>query len=228
DNGGGPLAPGKAPVADYKGDQAFQALGLQTSPTPFTFTDGTTPDAEFTLTVGTSSESADVIVFLPGSSAYETIDDLVTALQQAVDTALQNSALGKSDSDGDGVPDVLVCRPSDNPDLTGIEACRGTGNRISFRGEAGVITTLAINVPPILALGPNATTAKGAVTMLGYAPTQGETRQARASRFFLDDVSLSGTFDLVIQDVSVTANVGFLGIKARAPARCRATVCSRS
>src|SRR5262249_43592411 len=92
--------------------------------------------------------------------------------------------------------------------------CRGTGNRIFFRGEEGVITTLAINVPATLDQGPNAGTPNGAVTMLGYAATQSPTNQARASRFFLDDVSLSGTFDLVVQDVSLTANVGFLGIKA--------------
>src|SRR5262249_36965691 len=148
--------------------------------------------------------SVDVPVFLAGSDEYATIDDLVAALQGAINTALDNSALGTHDTKPDGTPgtdgvdDIMVCRPVDDPNVTGADACAGTGNRLFLRGEQGAVTNLSIDVPLNLDLGDNVGAPNGMVTMLGYAPTSGENHRARASRFFLDNVHLSGTFDLVV------------------------------
>src|SRR5207247_7836733 len=103
--GSTPVSPGHPPVAHYNLEPAFRELGLTSTPTPFVFNDGTTPDVEFTLHVGTDAKSGDVDVFLPSNDSFDTIDDLVAALQAAVNTALDQSALGTHDSDGDGVPD---------------------------------------------------------------------------------------------------------------------------
>ncbi len=206
------------PTANYRQDPAFQELGLTTSPTPASFADGTTPDIEFTLHVSTATSGGpvDVRVYLPGADTYSTLDDLVAALQDAVNLALDSSTLGSHDANADGVPDILVCRPNDDPNATGVAACQGTGNRILFRGESGVVSSLSIDVPADLDQGDNAGTPNGAVTLLGYSASGGETHHARASRFFLDNVKLSGTFDLVVQNLAVTANVGFLAVKASA------------
>src|SRR5207245_4486852 len=159
-------------------------------------------------------------LFLAGSDEYETIDDLVVALQQAIDDALDNSTLGSHDAGPngapDGVSDILVCRPSDDPAATGADACAGSGNLIFFRGQKDVISSLSIDVPENLDQGDNAGTPNGTVTLLGFEATEGDTHPARASRFFLDTVKLTGGFDVVIQDLALTANVGFLAVKATA------------
>jgi len=171
--------------------------------------------------------SAEVPVFLAGSTSYATIADLVSALQTAINAALVTYT-GSSDANGDGVPDVLVCRPGDDPTATGPSACSGVGNRILFRGEKGVVSGLSIDVPARLDQGTHVDSANGAVTELGYAASQGETHTARASRFFLKDVNLTGTFDVIVQNLSVTANVGFLAVKATAQGTLGGTGCSRS
>src|SRR5260370_1044274 len=164
---------------------------------------------------------ADVPVVIPGADEYQTIDDLVAALQGAIDTALDNSALGTHNPDnamdnGNPVSDVLACRPSDGPSATGLAACQGTGNRILFHGKPSVVNTLSIDVPENLDQGDNEGTPNGAVTMLCYNATSGETHRARASRFSLANFRLTGTFDLFVQNLAVTANVGFLAVKATA------------
>ena len=57
-------------------------------------------------------------------------------------------------------------------------------------------------------------TLNGAVTELGYASGPGETRRARATQFFLENTSLTGTFQIVVPTVTLTATFGFLGVTA--------------
>jgi hypothetical protein len=107
---------------------------------------------------------------------------------------------------------LTVCRP--NIDPTG-EPCDHIGNRIQFEAlpsDTQAIASLALNVPKFLADG----TVNGAVTLLGFQAVDGATQRGKAGTFFLKDVSLSGEAAIAIQDLGLTANIGFLGIAATA------------
>ena len=54
------------------------------------------------------------------------------------------------------------------------------------------------------------------MTELGFPAVTGTTHRGRAGTFFLNDVSLTGEVEVAIQNVSLTANIGFLGITATA------------
>jgi hypothetical protein len=58
------------------------------------------------------------------------------------------------------------------------------------------------------------TLANGAITELGYAAGQGDTKRGKSTAFFVEDTAFSGEFALSAVDVSATATFGFLGIRA--------------
>src|SRR4029077_1259873 len=169
--------------------------------------DGSASPSAGTAPAAPSATGQTVPVFLAGGM-YNNIGELVTALQGAIDTAFDNYV-------GTGHHgDVQVCRPADDPSAT--DPCAGTGNRLVLTGKKGVVSGLAIDVPALLDQGSHAQKSNGAVTELGYAATTGTTQISKAGTFFLKNVRLSGTFDLVLQNVAVTANIGFLAVKASA------------
>jgi hypothetical protein len=75
--------------------------------------------------------------------------------------------------------------------------------------DSAVVNSLSIFVPEDLGGSPN-----GAITQLGFAGGQSETKRAHATQFFFQDVRLSGTFQFVVQQVTATASLGFLSITA--------------
>ena len=77
-------------------------------------------------------------------------------------------------------------------------------------GDPDIVKSLSIDVPFERTGGG----VNGAITELGFTPSKGETRRARASRFFLENVNLTGRLEIVVPKASVTASFGFLAIKA--------------
>ena len=111
---------------------------------------------------------------------------------------------------------INVCRPNINP---AGEKCDHVGNRIEFQvvtddvAHPTHITTLAMNVPLFL---DNGTTLNGAVTELGFDAVAGATHRGRAGTFYLYDVQLTAQLRVALQDVSASASLGFLAVKATA------------
>ncbi|HET7129920.1 MAG TPA: hypothetical protein VFJ93_12675, partial [Gaiellaceae bacterium] len=197
-------------------DPAFQVLGLGTSPVRLDYTGHPMGEIQFTLIVN----DAEIPVIMPASSSVTSIDGLVSAIQSAIDAAIQDAFDGNALShDGGATVDsykILVCRPNINP---AGEKCDHVGNRIEFQvvtddaAHPTKITTLAMNVPAFLDDG---TTRNGAVTELGFEAVAGATHRGRAGTFYLYDVNLTGSLRVALQDVSATASIGFLALKATA------------
>ena len=187
--------------ADVKSfnDASLQVLGLATSPTRLTYSSALS-EIDFTLFV--NNATIPIALTTSDLSLVTDIGGLVNALQTKI-----NAALAASFASGEltAPAQIQVCRPNINP---AAGACDDVGNRITFLGVSGV-TTLAIDVPAKLA---NGTTDNGAVTELGFQAITGATSHGQAGRFFLNNVHLTGTVELVLQDVSATASLGFLSL----------------
>ncbi len=200
-------------------DSAFQELGLASSPVRLDYTGHPlSQEVQFTLLVNDAEIPVDI-----QSSAFSgvtSIDGLITVLQAQIDAALlaafNGNALAHDDGNGHTYTidnyKLLVCRPNINP---AGEKCDHVGNRIEFQvvTESSAITTLAMNVPAFLDDG---TTRNGAVTELGFEAVAGATHRGRAGTFYLDDVTLAAHVRVALQDVSATAALGFLAVKATA------------
>ena len=170
-------------------DASLQVLGLATSPTRLTYSSALT-EIDFTLFV--NNATIPIALTAANLSGVTDISGLVNALQTKIDAALAASfASGELTAPAQ----IQVCRPNINP---AAGACDDVGNRITFLGVSGV-TTLSIDVPAKLA---NGTTDNGAVTELGFQAIAGATSHGQAGRFFLNNVHLTGTVELVLQDVS--------------------------
>jgi len=173
-------------------DPAYQELGLLTAPTRF---DGTTDDViEFTLIVS----GVDIPVTL-AAATRASIDALVADLQAAVDTALTSETN----------PETTFLFAADDIEVFRIDP---NGNRIGLRTNSDPVAkviTLAINVPTGTIATPN-----GAITELGFVSGDGATQRAKATEFFLENVSLGGDFALIAADVTANATLGFLSVTA--------------
>ena len=185
-------------------DPAFQEIGITSTPTRFDYTGVTTDPIDFTMLV----DGAEVRVLMAPGSSFTTLDSFVAALQLAVNSALAASSRGAMDADADGIPDVKVCRSTIDPSAT--DPCSGTGARLVLRADSGAVGQLSIDVPLVLAGGG----LNGAVSELGLEPAASETRRARSTTFFLENVSLNGIFEVVVPHVTATANFGFLAVSA--------------
>ena len=185
-------------------DPSFQVLGLATSPTRLNY--GTAPSTEIDFTLFVNDATIPIAILSSDLSNVHDIAALVTVLQAHVDSALADAFNGGALT---AAAQIEVCRPNINP---AAGACDDVGNRITFMAVSGV-TSLSIDVPAKLADG---TTDNGAVTELGFQALTGATSHSRAGRFFLDNVHLTGTVELVLQDVSATASLGFLGLTGTA------------
>ena len=181
-------------------DPSLQVLGLATSPTRLTYTAAPSTEIDFTLFV--NDKPIPIVITTSDLASVHSIDALTTVLQQHIDSALSDAFLGGELS---AAAQIQVCRPNINP---AAGPCDDVGNRVTFRAVSGV-STLAIDVPATLADG---TTPNGTVTELGFQAVSGATSHSRAGRFFLDNVHLTGTVEVVLQDVSVTASLGFLAL----------------
>jgi hypothetical protein len=106
-------------------------------------------------------------------------------------------------------PDILVKQ-------TGLDEDNPDGNRIIFVGKEGDVSKLSIFIPEDGDPVGGGTQINGAVTELGFEYGQGETKVGKATEFFLEDVRFGGNFGLFTNDLSATASLGFLGIKANA------------
>jgi hypothetical protein len=190
-------------------DAAFQELGLQSSPTRF---DGTTQnDIAFTLKVN-DDDTFDIHL---ASGTRTDISQLVDALQSQINSALDgvpNDVTGSFYYDSlatDPIPDIEVKQ-------TGLDEDNPNGNRIIFTGREGAVTKFSIFIPEDGDPFTGGTQTNGAVTELGFEYGQGETKVGKATEFFLEDVRFGGNFGLFANDLSATASLGFLGIKANA------------
>ncbi|MDX1385552.1 MAG: hypothetical protein R3190_18010, partial [Thermoanaerobaculia bacterium] len=183
--------------ADFA-DPAFQDLGIASSPTPF---DGVlADDVEFTLLVnGTAvpvSMAASVTsdnTTIDDGDAFAEPDELIRDLQQAIDVGLVLAGFDP------GTVEAVRLDPG--------------GNRVGLRSnvEAAVpVEKLSIQVPSELSGGGS----NGAVTGLGFASGEGESKRAKASDFFLENVSFEGGFAAFAGDVSASAKIGFLAVTA--------------
>src|SRR5262249_8105173 len=159
---------------------------------PTQFNGNTTNAIDLTLQVN----GADVAVHLAKQTGNTSLDQLVTNLQNAVDSAL--TAVDNPDDPGNKfhAGDIQVQRAalSDSSPVK--------GNRILFVGKSGVVHTLAANVPD--------TGTNGAITDLGLMAGQSEVKRAKAGTFFLQDVSFGGSFGLFENNVAAKASLGFL------------------
>ena len=180
---------------DYA-DPAFQGLGVTSTPTRFDYSTGTKNSIEFTLVVN----GTEVPVSMT-STAYSDIAGLVSLLSTALSSALTTAGLNSDD--------VVVCRVNLDPNADPADHCNGTGSRIVLEANKDTVQTLSIFVPDTVGGLPN-----GAITQLGFAAGQSETKRARASVFFLRDVALSGSFQFVVSSAAVTASLGFLALTA--------------
>ncbi len=173
--------------ADYD-DPAFQELGLMSAPTPF---DGVLDDdVEFTLLV--NGDAVPVSLSALSTAGNGSIDDLVSQLGSAVDTAMTGAGYDAADVD------VVRLDPK--------------GNRIAIVAVQGEgVESFAIVVPDTVSGGG----ANGAVTGLGLAAGTSETLRAKATGFFIEDAGITGTLDMSLPGgASVDAHIGFLGVTA--------------
>src|SRR6185437_5307453 len=191
---------------------AYQELGLTTTPTRFVYdglqteTTGQPDDIQFTLHITHDDVDYGIPVFIQSVSSWKGINDLVKALQDAIDAAITASGLpALTDAQSNPIKYVTVCRGSVDPS----QPCGTTGNRVLFRAAETGIEAFSIDVPQLTDGGdPN-----GAITELGFVAAVGTTHRSRASKFFLENVSLSGIAEVVAQNVSATASLGFLALK---------------
>ncbi|HSB85601.1 MAG TPA: hypothetical protein VLD86_04800, partial [Ilumatobacteraceae bacterium] len=170
-------------------DPAFQEMLIASTPTPLTGV--IEDDIDFTLKVN----GTDVPVHLAASTTTTNADlgQLKSQLQGALD-----SALGLA---GFNAGDVLVKRAQlDENDPNSPE-----GNRFFFEGTDAV-DAMSIFVPD--------TANNGAITELGFAAGQSDTKRSKAGTFFLDDVSFGGNFGLFANDVTATASLSLLAVQA--------------
>ena len=187
---------------DYA-NPAYQQMGLSGSPTRFDGVTGDTIEFDLQLTAGGMDYVAEVML-ASTDPTYPTTDnnsvaDLVADLQGAVNQALTDAGLAP----GAGTeldPYVLkVVQGGADPD-------NPNGNRIKIVGLEGTVTKLAIDVPD--------NPANGAITELGFEAGQGETKRAKATQFFFEDVTFNGGFTIDEIDVGASASLGFLGVTA--------------
>ncbi|HWC46112.1 MAG TPA: hypothetical protein VG868_08365, partial [Casimicrobiaceae bacterium] len=191
---------------------AYQELGLATTPTRTVYdglqpeTSGLPDDIQFTLNITHGGISYGIPVLVQAASTWIGINDLVQALQTAIDAAITASGLpALTDASSNPVTYVNVCRGSVDPSAP----CGTTGSRVMFRAATTGVEAFSIDVPRLTdADGPN-----GAITELGFTAALGETHRSRASKFFLQDVHLDGIAEVVAQNVSATASLGFLALK---------------
>ncbi|HET6572537.1 MAG TPA: hypothetical protein VFG68_02965, partial [Fimbriiglobus sp.] len=176
-------------------DPAFQGLGLLGTPTPLN--GRLTDKVEFTLEVltqgGTVSKTVSVSMPASVTSTNTSIDDLVADLNAALAAALTTAGLAT--------------------DLVTAERIDSEGNRIRLISKSGAVSQLAITVPATVAGGG----ANGAITGLGFAETtsqEGAPLKARATEFFIENANFKGLLSITTKDVSATATLGFLGLKA--------------
>ncbi|HEY2542049.1 MAG TPA: hypothetical protein VGH92_03255, partial [Gaiellaceae bacterium] len=194
-------------VAGYN-DPSFQQLGLSSSPTQVTY--ASAPTSGIDLDFFVNGKEIPVSVVTADLTSVQTIDDLISVLQTKIDGAIADAvSAGELPA---GTYAITVCRPNIDPKG---EPCDHIGNRIQFEalpGNGNAITSLSLDVPAFLA----GDTVNGAVTELGFQAVSGATQRGKAGSFFLQDVMLSGEAAVAIQDLGLTANLGFLGVAATA------------
>ncbi|HXV76086.1 MAG TPA: calcium-binding protein, partial [Candidatus Polarisedimenticolaceae bacterium] len=149
------------------------------------------------LTLQVNGTDVDVTVLAADTDGTNeqnnSIHDLVADIQSAVNQALMTAGF-----QGDEI-EIKLYDPN--------------GNRIQFLAVEGEgVNTLAIFID-------ETNLNNGAFTELGFDPDQlvdgqGETKKAKADTFFLEDVHFSGEFAVLAHDITATASVGFLGVKA--------------
>jgi outer membrane protein OmpA-like peptidoglycan-associated protein/Ca2+-binding RTX toxin-like protein len=185
---------------DYN-DPAFQEMAIASSPTSFDGRLGTGPDQNIQLTLKVDGTDVDVTLAAADTSSNTNLDQLVAQLQQAVHDGLvaESLAIALDPLTDDIIQVKRVSVDENEPDSP-------KGNRILFEGEAGTVTELSVFVPNT----PN----NGAITELGFAAGQSETKRSKASTFFLEDVSFGGNFGLFEDNISATASLGMLGVTA--------------
>src|SRR5205814_986888 len=54
----------------------------------------------------------------------------------------------------------------------------------------------------------------GAITELGFNPGVGERHQTRASKFYLDNVDLTGRLEVIVPSATASAHLSFLALTA--------------
>lgn len=164
-------------------DFAYTELGLMISPAPW---DGMlSGTAEFTLLV----DDAEYDITVAANGANQSIDELVADINNALRSAV--------DADG-------------NPMPAGVEAYTAiNSNLIVFKvaAEAGVARFGMKDINDV------------AATELGFdfSGVNGEAgnepvARGRATEFFIDDASLSGSVTLDASSIEGAANLGFLGV----------------
>ncbi len=208
---------------------AYQELGLTTTPTRFVYdglqaeTSGIPDDIQLTLNITVGGVTYGVPVFVQADTTWIGINDLIKALQDEIDTSISASGLAPLlDASNNPVKYVTVCRGSVDPS----KPCGTTGNRVMLRAADMGIEAFSIDVPRTTDAGdPN-----GAITELGFTAAVGEVRRSRASKFFLEGVHLDGIAEVVAQNVSATASLGFLALKLQGSGTvgARAPPCSPS
>jgi len=167
-------------------DPAYTVLGLLNYPTPSTGVLST--NAEFNLIVDGTTYN---IVIKPTVAPNSTIQTLVADINTALTTA--------------GVAGVEAFQVVDSKGIL-IDA-------VGFRTVADAagkfnVSSLTVSVPQNLTAGG----VNAAATDLGYDPNIDITQVSRATDFFLDNTSLSGTVTFDTSKISGTANFGFLGV----------------
>jgi Ca2+-binding RTX toxin-like protein len=168
---------------------AYQELGLQSAPTRY---DGSTSTSiQFTMIV---NGSAPIPVSLGTGAHGGDLAGLVSALNGVISTALTTAGLGSDD--------VVA------------ELIDPLGNRIRLVSEGGIVSSFAVQVPLDIDSGTAGIQLNGAITELGLSSGPGETRRALATEFYLENTSLSGTFQILVPSVTLTATFGFLGVSA--------------
>ncbi|TMC55458.1 MAG: hypothetical protein E6J20_00545, partial [Chloroflexi bacterium] len=110
---------------------------------------------------------------------------------------------------------VRACRLNPDVDAGSADACRGLGNRIGLVTDAGAVDSLSIEVPYFAHTADlEARTINGAITELGFLSGVGEQHKTRASKFYLDNVSLNGRFEVVVPAATANAHFSFLALTA--------------
>ena len=188
-------------VANYN-DASLQVLGLATSPTRLTYTSGVPTEIDFTLFVN----NAVIPIALTNFTGVNDIAGLVNAA---------------ADDDQRGAHRLVPQRRADRAGADpGLPPEHQPGRRRLRRRRQ------SHHVPRRLrrddARDRRAGEARqrdddnGAVTELGFQAVTGATSHGQAGLFFLNNVHLTGTVELVLQDVSATASLGFLGLTGTA------------
>ncbi|MFN2611440.1 MAG: hypothetical protein ABR507_11310 [Actinomycetota bacterium] len=174
---------------------------------------GTAGDDTFTVTNGGASRAAQVVTIGTEKircTAYNAGTKTYSACTRGF-AGTTIAAHSISDAVVIAPPGVTVCRLNIDPNADDAHKCSGNGNRVTLKADTDGVTNFSLDIQPYLG---GTTTPNGAITELGFTPVTAENHRSRASRFFLEDVHLTGGVEVVIPDATLRANIGFLAVKA--------------